>query len=98
MLRTKEMLLGLFALFLTFSYSSASICLYGGYCSSTADCVAGTSCVIFSAYYSQCLPDLNYLPQTCIADYSQCGGGKVVNYALTEEIVNLSPYLMYVHM
>ena len=39
------------------SVNSNLICLYGGYCRSTADCVPGSQCSIQSQYYSQCIPD-----------------------------------------
>ena len=36
------------------------ICLFGGYCGSTADCVAGAACSFTSASYSQCLFNSSY--------------------------------------
>ena len=55
------------------SFSSNRICLYGGYCTSTSDCVPGSKCNVQSQFYSQCVPDLSqYLAAStgCVADYS----------------------------
>ena len=55
------------------SVNSNLICLYGGYCRSTADCVPGSQCSIQSQYYSQCIPDPSQYMDAgtgCIADYS----------------------------
>ena len=58
---------------LSSAINSNLICLYGGYCRSTADCVPGSQCNIQNQFYSQCVQDLSqYLaPSTgCVADYS----------------------------
>ena len=49
-------------------FSHSLICLYGGYCKSTADCIVGATCLVYSAYYSQCIP----ATANCIAQNNAC--------------------------
>ena len=65
-----------FAIVISFVYvtcsANALICLYGGYCGSSTDCVAGSVCIKQSWNYNQCMED-----QSCkvVSRYGQpCKG------------------------
>jgi len=74
--------LSLFLFVVAISFSEGLICLYGGYCQTTAECVAGAQCQ-FSIGYSQCVP----IPATnCIAQYGTCGG---IHMIILEEKVDI---------
>ena len=48
-------------------------CQWGGYCRSTADCVAGNVCNVQNKYYSQCIPDKSsYSKSKCVSNWSKC--------------------------
>ena len=69
------------ALLPTTENNNLFICVYGGYCRSTSDCVAGNMCDVQNQYYSQCIPDPSQYrdPSTgCVGDYgSTCSGSSV---------------------
>ena len=62
------------------SSSSLKICQFSGYCRSNSDCFPGNSCVSYSPYYSQCVPDpsqyANAATTGCAAEYGNCQNGK----------------------
>lgn len=49
---------------------SGSICAWGGFCLTNADCVPNSICAIQNQYFSQCVPQPP--PNTCLPDYQQC--------------------------
>jgi hypothetical protein len=61
---------------MTTATSSSSVCLYGGYCTTSggrSPCVAGTYCNIQSIWYSQCLIDASTdLISGCTSNYMDC--------------------------
>ena len=63
----------LLSLFTLLESSNASICLYGSFCKTDSDCVAGARCYIKSISSSQCVLD-DVRNTECIPVYSQCGG------------------------
>lgn len=62
--------------------TKSSICLYGGFCDDNIACIAGTTCVQQSPYYSQCLPDFTNensvfaTKNSCSLMYGNCGTTK----------------------
>mmetsp|Transcript_28916 Transcript_28916/g.39719 ORF Transcript_28916/g.39719 Transcript_28916/m.39719 type:complete len:625 (+) Transcript_28916:169-2043(+) len=67
--------LHLYCILITRETCLALICVFGGYCSDSSDCVAGTKCDFSNPYYSQCVHDDKYSSKyVCLDDNFKCGG------------------------